>query len=67
MPASESASAPGTRTIFLVGFMGAGKSSVTDEIVRRFLNGFPEKTIAVFPWILQRKRQAVHYWVIASV
>ncbi|MFI5156734.1 MAG: cobalamin-dependent protein, partial [Chitinophagales bacterium] len=26
---------------------GAGKSSVTDEIVRRFLNQYPDKTIAV--------------------
>ncbi len=31
----------------ITGTGGAGKSSVTDEIVRRFLNGFPEKTIAV--------------------
>jgi methylmalonyl-CoA mutase len=33
--------------IGITGTGGAGKSSVTDEIVRRFLNGFPEKTIAV--------------------
>ncbi len=33
--------------IGLTGTGGAGKSSVTDEIVRRFLYGFPEKTIAV--------------------
>jgi methylmalonyl-CoA mutase len=31
----------------ITGTGGAGKSSVTDEIVRRFLNGFSEKTIAV--------------------
>lgn len=31
----------------ITGTGGAGKSSVTDEIVRRFLNYFPEKTIAV--------------------
>jgi isobutyryl-CoA mutase len=31
----------------ITGTGGAGKSSVTDEIVRRFLTGFPEKTIAV--------------------
>jgi len=31
----------------ITGTGGAGKSSVTDEIVRRFLNSFPEKTIAV--------------------
>ncbi len=31
----------------ITGTGGAGKSSVTDEIVRRFLNTFPDKTIAV--------------------
>ncbi|PWT72928.1 MAG: methylmalonyl-CoA mutase, partial [Bacteroidetes bacterium] len=31
----------------ITGTGGAGKSSVTDEILRRFLNNFPEKTIAV--------------------
>src|SRR5687767_11047650 len=31
----------------ITGTGGAGKSSVTDEIVRRFLNGLAEKTVAV--------------------
>ncbi|HEY0750108.1 MAG TPA: cobalamin-dependent protein, partial [Chitinophagaceae bacterium] len=31
----------------ITGTGGAGKSSVTDEIVRRYLNFFPDKTIAV--------------------
>ena len=31
----------------ITGTGGAGKSSVTDEIVRRFLNGYREKTVAV--------------------
>jgi isobutyryl-CoA mutase len=31
----------------ITGTGGAGKSSVTDELVRRYLNYFPEKTIAV--------------------
>ncbi len=31
----------------ITGTGGAGKSSVTDEIVRRFLNGYSDKTIAV--------------------
>ena len=31
----------------ITGTGGAGKSSVTDELVRRFLNQYPEKTIAV--------------------
>lgn len=33
--------------IGITGTGGAGKSSVTDEIVRRFLNNFTDKTIAV--------------------
>jgi methylmalonyl-CoA mutase len=33
--------------IGITGTGGAGKSSVTDEILRRFLQGFPDKTIAV--------------------
>ena len=40
----------GAKTIPVLGITGtggAGKSSVTDEIVRRFLNNFTEKTIAV--------------------
>jgi methylmalonyl-CoA mutase len=31
----------------ITGTGGAGKSSVTDEIVRRYLNNYPDKTIAV--------------------
>jgi isobutyryl-CoA mutase len=41
---------PGVKTIPVLGITGtggAGKSSVTDEIVRRFLNNFSDKTIAV--------------------
>ena len=41
---------PGAKTIPVLGITGtggAGKSSVTDEIVRRFLNNFSDKTIAV--------------------
>ena len=41
---------PGAGTIPVLGITGtggAGKSSVTDEIVRRFLNNFTNKTIAV--------------------
>ena len=40
----ESKSIP---VIGITGTGGAGKSSVTDEILRRFLQGFPDKTIAV--------------------
>ncbi|WP_242696223.1 methylmalonyl-CoA mutase family protein [Longitalea luteola] len=37
----------GLPVLGITGTGGAGKSSVTDEIVRRYLNAFPEKTIAV--------------------
>jgi isobutyryl-CoA mutase len=33
--------------IGITGTGGAGKSSVTDELVRRYLNNFPDKTLAV--------------------
>ena len=36
-----------TPVLGITGTGGAGKSSVTDEIVRRYLNNFKEKTIAV--------------------
>ncbi len=36
-----------TPVLGITGTGGAGKSSVTDEIVRRFLNNYTEKTIAV--------------------
>jgi methylmalonyl-CoA mutase len=37
----------GAPILGITGTGGAGKSSVTDEIVRRFLNNFADKTIAV--------------------
>jgi methylmalonyl-CoA mutase len=36
-----------TPVLGITGTGGAGKSSVTDEIVRRFLNTYTDKTIAV--------------------
>ncbi len=49
--ASGSAPAPALQTMApvlgITGTGGAGKSSVTDELVRRYLNSFPDKTIAV--------------------
>ena len=39
--------AGGPPVLGITGTGGAGKSSVTDEIVRRFLNNFTDKTIAV--------------------
>ena len=44
-PATKSKA--GLPVLGITGTGGAGKSSVTDEIVRRYLNAFPEKTIAV--------------------
>ncbi|HXO77224.1 MAG TPA: methylmalonyl-CoA mutase family protein, partial [Puia sp.] len=55
---STSAIAPGTipastgsaqiiPVVGITGTGGAGKSSVTDELVRRYLNSFPDKTLAV--------------------
>ena len=38
---------PGHPVLGITGTGGAGKSSVTDEIVRRYLNKFADKTIAV--------------------
>jgi len=43
-PASTSQDCP---VLGITGTGGAGKSSVTDEIVRRFLNTYTEKTVAV--------------------
>ena len=40
----------------ITGTGGAGKSSVTDEIVRRFLHQFPEQTIAVVSVDPSRKK-----------
>lgn len=42
--------------IGITGTGGAGKSSVTDEIVRRFLNRFSDKTIAVISVDPSRKK-----------
>lgn len=44
--ADESA-LPSRPVLGITGTGGAGKSSVTDELVRRYLNAYPEKTIAV--------------------
>ncbi|RYY87820.1 MAG: methylmalonyl-CoA mutase, partial [Chitinophagaceae bacterium] len=41
------ADAPAVPVLGITGTGGAGKSSVTDEIVRRYLTNYPDKTIAV--------------------
>lgn len=45
-----------TPVLGITGTGGAGKSSVTDEIVRRFLNTYPDKTIAVISVDPSRKK-----------
>src|SRR5450631_2224652 len=47
IPANKKNSSNIIPVIGITGTGGAGKSSVTDEILRRFLQGFPDKTIAV--------------------
>ncbi len=50
LPATDNGQQPTTKKIPVLGITGtggAGKSSVTDEIVRRFLNAYADKTIAV--------------------
>ena len=50
LPATGNGQQPTTKKIPVLGITGtggAGKSSVTDEIVRRFLNAYTDKTIAV--------------------
>lgn len=48
MKPGNQSSKPGTPPVLgITGTGGAGKSSVTDEIVRRFLNNFTDKTVAV--------------------
>lgn len=43
----ESSSAIQTPVLGITGTGGAGKSSLVDELVRRFINDFPEKEIAI--------------------
>ena len=45
-----------TPVLGITGTGGAGKSSVTDEIVRRFLKNYPDKTIAVISVDPSRKK-----------
>src|SRR6185312_15445412 len=48
--------AKGALVLGITGTGGAGKSSVTDEIVRRFLNTYSDKTIAVISVDPSRKK-----------
>jgi len=46
-PAEGGAASQIIPVVGITGTGGAGKSSVTDELVRRYLNSFPDKTLAV--------------------
>jgi len=48
--------APAAPVFGITGTGGAGKSSVTDEIVRRYLNNFTDKTVAVISVDPSRKK-----------
>jgi methylmalonyl-CoA mutase len=53
---TASNSPAGGAVLGITGTGGAGKSSVTDEIVRRFLNNFTDKTVAVISVDPSRKK-----------
>lgn len=57
----------GTPIIGITGTGGAGKSSLTDELVRRFLREFPEKRIAIISVDPTKQKQAEHFLVTESV
>jgi methylmalonyl-CoA mutase len=50
--------------IGITGTGGAGKSSLTDELVRRFLRSNPDKKIAIISVDPSKRKQEVHFWEI---
>jgi methylmalonyl-CoA mutase len=50
-----------TPVLGITGTGGAGKSSLVDELVRRFLIDFKDKQLQLFRLILQNVKQAVLY------
>lgn len=55
-----------TPVLGITGTGGAGKSSLVDELVRRFLADFPEKKLAIISIDPSKRKQAVPCWAIAS-
>lgn len=51
----------------ITGTGGAGKSSLTDELIRRFLNEIPEKRLLFCRSILRSKKQEERFLVIVFV
>ena len=60
---ASSASAP---VIGITGTGGAGKSSLTDELLQRFLRTFPTGTSPSLPWIRRAGAPAARCSAIAS-
>jgi methylmalonyl-CoA mutase len=54
--AGDTTAARSIPVVGITGTGGAGKSSVTDELVRRYLNNFPDKTLAVISVDPSKKR-----------
>ena len=51
----------------ITGTGGAGKSSLVDEMVRRYLMQFPDKTIGIISVDpSKRKKPEEHYWATVS-
>lgn len=50
----------------ITGTGGAGKSSLTDELIRRFMNEIPDKKIAIISIDPTKKKRAEHYLVTES-
>jgi methylmalonyl-CoA mutase len=57
---------PTIPVIGITGTGGAGKSSVTDELVRRYLNHFPDKTLAVISVDPSKKKTGGACWETGS-
>jgi len=56
-----------TPVLGITGTGGAGKSSLVDELVRRFLIDFPKKTIGIISVDPLNAKQAARYWVTGFV